>query len=231
MMESLFILWIWILGLTLNGTLVYGLVNFAPDTVTQYMIDSVIYRIVVTTCVMSQIIVWFWCIWSKRLHGNNAAFSALIFLSIIIVSWVVLSNILTTTTHFVFAFIFMFSYMIFIVLLIQITFQTTALWILYACLFLFVVCGIAMFVLLDSPQFYIPEQIAFLTYGCAFIAFFSVHTFREWKVNDEDLDLLPRSNWKHGNIWDENEDNEDVSGIFYVRNGALLWIPIYRPKN
>ena len=66
MLKLLYYLWIWSIGLTLIGTLIYDLVNFPPDTITQHMIDQVEYIIILSVCVILQAIMCFIYTWAKR---------------------------------------------------------------------------------------------------------------------------------------------------------------------
>ena len=115
MLKLLYYLWIWSIGLTLIGTLIYGLVNFPPDTITQHMIDQVEYIIILSACMILQAILIFIYTWAKRNQNKEVILYKYVFLSSIVISRIVLSNILTTATHLVFVYICLCS--LFIILL------------------------------------------------------------------------------------------------------------------
>ena len=224
MREKLFILWVWALGVTLAGTLVYGLVNFPPNTITQHMINHVEYRIIITVCVVLQSVLWLWCVWSKRLQDYALAIYAYMFITIIIISWIVLSTILTTEVHIIFVYICMGSLFFFIATLAQITVHENAVYILYFSLLTMLATGIAMIILFaKGSDFFIPEHIAFLAYDAVFVLFFTVHTYAYW---DQD-ERINKELSIYSSDWQTEEEEEEISGTFYAGRGGLVWIPAW----
>ena len=180
MLKLLYYLWIWSIGLTLIGTLIYGLVNFPPDTITQHMIDQVEYIIILSVCVILQAILSFIYTWAKRNQNKEVILYKYVFLSSIVISRIVLSNILTTATHLVFVYICLCSLFIFLLLRSHITNHRASLIFLRISLLLLSACALAMIILYTNFDFYIPEHIAFLTYSVIFTVFFTVHTYDHW---------------------------------------------------
>ena len=233
MREKLFILWVWALGITLAGTLIYGLVNFQPESITRHMIDHVEYRIIITVCVLLQTILWFWCVWSKKSHDKELTIAAYILLTVMLVSWIVLSNILTTDVHIVFVYICMGSLFFFILVLSQITLHENAVYTLYFSLAVMLASAITMIVLYAQMNFYIPEHIAFLAYDFVFTSFFTIHTYRYWNH----AEVIKAAVEMYSADWDgtstpkkPNETPDDASelgGCFYIGRGGLVWIPAY----
>ena len=230
MLEKLYILWVWALGSTLAGTLIFGLVNFPADTITQHMIDHVEYRVLLTTCVVLQVIQWFWCIWSKKDQDREFALYAYVFLTAMLVSWIALSNILTTELHIVFVYIFLACLLIFILIMTQIVLHETAVYVLYVSLVIMVSSSIAMICLYTNSVFYIPEHIAFFAYDFVFTAFFTVHTYQYWdhsKIVKNSLEMYSRDWEAQDNATDPCLEDEEPEGTFFMGRVGVVWIPTF----
>jgi hypothetical protein len=230
--EALFRLGVLALGLTLLGTLVYGVSAFPPQTITQSMIDHVPFRIILTTCVILQVIVWFLCIWSKRNIEPETANWAFVLLCIIVISWIALSTILTDATHIVFVGICIAALLIFILLITKMTAQRDSILVLHFSILILIASILAMVILYNNHHFFIAEYIAFITYSLIFTAFFSIHTQVQWGQDGQDQDkcVLRELDW--------DTDPEipcessipltfppDQTGTFYVGRCGAIWLP------
>ena len=230
MHESLFRLWVLTLGLTLIGTLVYGLSAFPSQTITQTMIDSAVFRIFLTVCVMLQIIIWFLCIWSKRHAEPETANWAFVSLSLVVISWIALSTILTDATHIVFVCLCVGGLLIFILLITQMTSHRESVLVMKLSILVLISSIVAMIVLYNNHHFFIPEYIAFITYSFIFTAFFYTHTQSKWlEEENESYDTSSLD-------WDNKHDipceasiplnyPENQRGVFHVGRGGALWVP------
>jgi hypothetical protein len=232
MREALFRLWVLALGLTLLGTLIYGVSAFPPQTITQSMIDHVPFRIILTTCVILQVMVWFLCIWSKRNIEPETASWAFVALCIIVISWIALSTILTDATHIVFVGICIAGLLIFILLITKMTAHRDSVLVLHISTLILAASIAAMIILYNNHHFFIPEYVAFITYALIFTAFFSTHTQVRWGQDDQDQDncITRELDW--------DTDNEipcetsipltfphDQRGTFLVGRGGAIWVP------
>ena len=181
MHELLFRMWVWALGLLLSGTLIYGLANFPPDTITQHMIDHVEYRISLSVSTILQSIVWFTCLYAKR-DGGYLSLLGFVLLTTVVVTWICLTTILTATTHLIFVDICMLAFILFTLTLIFLVdpINTHAIRALELSLLVLVSAGIAMLTLYTDPHFYIPEHIGSFAYALVFVSFFTVHTYPHW---------------------------------------------------
>lgn len=228
MHDKLFILWVWTLGITLAGTLIYGLVNFPNNTITQYMIDHVEYRVILTSCVVLQTIQWYWCIWSKKGQNSLLTVFAYIFLTAMLISWIALSDILTTDVHIILVYICQTCLLIFILILSHIVQHERAVYVLYLCLVLMIASAIAMICLYTRAEFFIPEHVGFLTYDIVFTSFFTVHTYQYWdhsRVVDNALEMYS-SDWEApSKDSDPLFEDEDLQGSFFMGRCGLVWIP------
>ena len=231
MHESIFRLWVLTLGLTLLGTLIYGLSAFPPQTITQTMIDSTVFRLVLTVCVLLQIVIWFLCLWSKRHMDPEISNWAFVSLSIVVISWIALSTILTDTTHIVFVCIAVTCLLIFLLLIMQMTSDRDSLCVLHFSLLILVISIVAMIVLYNNQEFFIAEYIAFITYSIIFTAFFATHTNVKWLDDDDESPTSTRHlNWDDGDeipgeicIPLTYPDNQ--RGTYHVGGGSALWVP------
>ncbi len=230
MREWLFRLYVVTLGLTLMGTLVYGLAAFPPQTITQTMIDSPPFRICLTVSVMLQIIVWVLCVWSKRHAEPETANWAFVSLSLVVISWVALSTILTDTTHIVFVGICVAWLLIFILLVTKMTSHRESVTVLHLCTLVLVASILAMIILYNSHHFFIPEYIAFITYSLIFTAFFSIHTNTRWVEDYEENVYIKELDWDNepsipceSSIPLTYPNNE--RGVFYVGRCGAVWVP------
>jgi glucan phosphoethanolaminetransferase (alkaline phosphatase superfamily) len=212
MHESIFRLWVLTLGLTLLGTLIYGLSAFPPQTITQTMIDSTVFRLVLTVCVLLQIVIWFLCLWSKR-HMDPE-----------ISNWAFVS-------HIVFVCIAVTCLLIFLLIIMQMTSDRESLCVLHFSLLILVISIVAMIVLYNNQEFFIAEYIAFITYSIIFTAFFATHTNVKWLDDDDESPTSTR----HLN-WDDGEEipgeicipltyPDNQRGTYHVGGGSALWVP------
>ena len=231
MREWLFRLGVLTLGLTLLGTLIYGLSAFPPQTITQTMIDSVVFRISLTVCVILQVIVWFLCVWSKRYTDPETANWAFVALSLVVISWIALSTILTDATHDVFVGICVAGLLIFLLLITKMTLHRDSVMVLHFCILILVASIIAMLILYNNHHFFIPEYIIFITYSLIFTTFFSIHTNTRWVEDDYDDSYIPRDlDWENGSdipcadsIPLTYTDNQ--RGFFHVGRCGAVWVP------
>ena len=232
MREALFRLGVLALGLTLLGTLIYGVSAFPPQTITQSMIDHVPFRIILTICVILQVIVWFLCIWSKRNIEPETANWAFVMLCVIVISWIALSTILTDATHMVFVAICIASLLIFILLITKMTAHRDSVFVLHLCILILVVSIIAMVILYNNHHFFIPEYVAFITYSLIFTAFFSTHTQVQWEQDNQTQDNCVTRDLD----WDMDPDipcessipltfPHDQRGTFHVGRCGAVWVP------
>ena len=233
MREWVFRLIIATLGLTLTGTLVYGLADFPPQTITQTMIDSYVFRILLTICVMLQVIVWFLCVWSKRHAEPETANWAFVSLSLVVISWIALSTILTDTTHMVFVGICVAWLLIFLLLVTKMTSHRESVTVLHLCILVLVASIVAMAILYNSHHFFIPEYIAFIAYSLIFTAFFSVHTNTRWLEDDcyEEAYATKVLDW---DIHCDPPCDDSVPltypleerGVYHVGRCGAVWVPL-----
>jgi hypothetical protein len=201
MHELLFRLWIWALGLLLSGTLIYGLANYPPDTITQHMIDHVEYRISLSVAMILQSIIWFTCLYAKRDSGYLAG-AGFVLLTTTIIAWISLTTILTTSTHLIFVNICMLSFFLFTLVLIFIVdpIHTYAIYALTCSLLILFFAGIAMIALYTDPRFYIPEHIGSFAYALVFVSFFTVHTYPHW--DPPPPAIITASVEMYSDVWD-----------------------------
>lgn len=188
MHELLFRAWVWALGLTNIGALIYGLAAFPPDTITQHMIDSVLYRIVLSSCMVFQVIIWSVCVYAKRDNRRGwIAELALFLLNVVMATWIALTSILTTQVHIILVYICMSTFIAFIAIMCYLSGpgHTTAVIVLEGCLALLCCTGISMIALYSYASFYIPEHIGMFVNSAVFVLFFTVHTYRHWAERDE----------------------------------------------
>jgi hypothetical protein len=218
-------------GLTLTGTLVYGASAFPPQTITQSMIDYVEFRIILTTCVILQVIVWFLCVWSKRNIEPDTANWAFVALSVVVISWIALSTILTDATHMIFVGICVAGLLIFILLLTKMTSHRESVLVMHLSILTLSASIIAMVILYNNHHFFIPEYVAFTTYSLIFTAFFSTHTHLKWIQEDEETYAARELDWDN----DPDIPCEAIipltyppnqTGTFHVgRCGGAIWVP------
>jgi uncharacterized membrane protein len=231
MREWLFRLGVLTLGLTLLGTLVYGLAGFPLQTITQTMIDSAVFRIFLTVCVILQVIVWFLCVWSKRHAEPETANWAFVALSVVVISWIALSTILTNTTHDLFVGICVGALLVFLLLITKMTSHRDSVMVLHFSILILIASIIAMIILYNTHHFFIPEYVIFITYSLIFTAFFSIHTNTRWVEEDNtDACCLRELDWDNESdvpcehsiplIYPTNE-----RGIFHVGRCGAVWVP------
>ena len=123
---------------------------------------------------------------------------------------------------------------VFLLILSQITMHDNAVYTIYFCLVVMFGSAIAMIVLYSNLFFYIPEHIAFLTYDFVFTAFFTIHTYAYWNHSETIRKALEMYSADWGDDDDAEtfkgtpfEDEEELTGSFYVGRGGLVWIPAY----
>lgn len=237
MHETLFRICIWAVSLAHIIAVIYGLSAYSADTITAHMIAHVDYRITLSVCVVIEIIVWFLCVWAKQTlcshtyalsassTHSEAALGALFFLIAVLISWISLSTILTTSTHIIFVGILFGCFLIFILLLTYLTRQPEAGIVLRISILLLVISAVAMLSLFNSDSFYIAEHFGFFVYILTFLAFFSIHTYPHWAEETDSADLDEyECIWEN---WDnvENEKSHNLHGTYYAGRGGLVWIP------
>lgn len=231
MREWLFRLGVLTLGLTLLGTLVYGLSGFPPQTITQTMIDSAVFRICLTVCVILQIIVWFLCVWSKRHAEPETANWAFVTLSLVVISWIALSTILTDTTHATFVGICVGGLLVFLLLITKMTSHRESVMVLHLSILILVASIVAMMILYNNHHFFIPEYVIFITYSLIFTAFFSIHTNTKWVEDFNENAYVTREL-----DWDNESDipceasvpltyPNNERGYFHVGRHGAVWVP------
>ena len=231
MHESLFRLWVLTLGLTLLGTLIYGLSAFPPQTITQTMIDSVVFRIILTVCVILQIVIWFLCLWSKRHLDPDITNWAFVCLSIVVISWIALSTILTDSTHIVFVCLAVACLLIFLLLILQLTSDNNLVCILRLSMLVLLSSIVSMIILYNNNEFFIAEYVAFITYSVIFTAFFATHTNVRWLDDDDDPPACTRHlNWDNdseipGEVCIPLTYPDNQRGTYHVGRGSALWVP------
>jgi hypothetical protein len=218
MRELVFRLWILTLGLTLLCALIYGLVAFPPQTITQSMIDWPVFRLILTACVILQLTIWLLCVWSKRRAEPETADWAFVCITLVGINWIALSTILTDTSHIVFVAITVACLLIFLLLVTHMTSHPESVLVLHMSIFILVVSIVAMIILYNNHHFFIPEYIAFITYSLIFTAFFSIHTQVNW---DEDVDDVSSEL-----LWDNGTDPYCTDP--YPKNSkrpGAVWLP------
>ena len=168
------------LGSILLGILIYGL-SLADDTVSNTMISSTHYRIIISVCILLQISVWITCRYSKRRTDPDTAAWGLLSLGITAASWVGLTNILSGTPHIIFVIIFTTSFMVDLLILCNLTWQRRAVDILLLSIAFLLICMIAMIILYNTNKFFIMEHVGMIAYSLIFTVFFLAHPPEEWE--------------------------------------------------
>jgi hypothetical protein len=236
MREALFRLYILTIGLTLLGTLVYGLSAFPPQTITQTMIDSAPFRITLSVCVILQVIIWVLCIWAKRESDPDTASWAFVALSLIVISWIALSTILTDSVHMIFVAICYGTLIIFILLITRMTTHYDAGIVLRISIISLIACVVAMIILYNNHHFFIPEYIGFISYAMVFTFYFVIHTDVRWAEGDLDTEyalrdidfddpcqpILPRAEGASDTVPLDYPANQ--RGSFYVGRMGAVWV-------
>jgi hypothetical protein len=174
-----YFIFIFILGLTLIFTLIYGLTR-ESDTVSNNMLTYVPYRITLSTCILLQLGVWTLCLYSKQAIEPDTAVWGFLTMGLATFSWVGLSTVLMGMVHITFVVIFMASFLISMLILCQLTWQEEAGNVLRLNIALAIFCDIAMVILFNNGQFYILEHIAFISYSISFVLFFIIHPPNQW---------------------------------------------------
>jgi len=194
--DPFFRVYIVILGLTMLGTLVYSLVAFPPATISHNMDEHIIYKILLTIECLLQIVIMYMCAWTKIRQDFEVAVWAVVTITIMLGSWIALSNVYTEIPHDVFVALFITSLLVTLLLFLSILHHWQAVIAVRVCICVVVICCIAMVALYNSNQFFIPEYIAFISYSIIFIAMFVMHPYSHWDVmpDEEEIDTL----------WDES---------------------------
>ena len=188
------------LAATMLGTQIYGLSKSPDETVTGDMKRDSHYLVLMSSSLLLQSAVWALCLYKKSGLDQEASTWGAFTLAVMLVAWIGLSTILTTDTHYVFTGVFITAFLALILIMCYLVWQPLPLLILRMCLVLEIVCTVAMLILIGERNFYLPEQIAFLTYTVIFAAFFWAHPYEEWAQPRPHCDsatqlLLPHDSW------------------------------------
>lgn len=103
-------------------------------------------------------------------------------MGIITLSWIGLSTKLIGTPRIIVVCICMSAFIINILILCNITWHEDSRKVLKSCVALEIVCVVTMMILFNKREFYIMENIAFVSYNLTFLFFFIVHTPSHWNV-------------------------------------------------
>ena len=113
---------------------------------------------------------------------------------LLIISWNGLSTIHEGIMHYIFASLFMFFIVTLSVLVVMLTESMVSNAIMVVLQLVLIGCGCTMVYLFPDDQFvYIPEYIAYTTYGLAFILFFLTQPYASWDKSDKIKNCWP---WK-----------------------------------
>ena len=180
MSTALFRLLVLALAATMLGAQIYGLSHHPDQTVTGDMRAESLYLILMSCSLLFQSAVWALCLYRKRCLDPEASAWGAAAIAVMLIGWIGLTSILTTDTHYVFVGIFVAAFLALVLIFCYLVWQPTPSLILRLCLVLELVCIIAMLIIFNSKDFYIPEQIAFITYTLIFTLFFWTHPYAAW---------------------------------------------------
>ncbi len=170
-----------ILGLSLASTLIYGFVHFDKgQSVSEHMIVSMEFRLILSIQLLFQLIVWTLCTYSKMDIAPDITSMLYISLAMVLIGWSGLSIFLSGMTHYIFTVIAISNIAISIYLMSRVTWQEIPRYVIYAGVIPFLSCIISMVILLGTSTLYIPEYLAFIFYSLFFTAFFLTHPYHDW---------------------------------------------------
>lgn len=178
--DLLFRLLVLALAATMLGAQIFGLSHYPDQTVTGNMRVESVYLILMSSSLLLQSAVWALCLYRKRALDAEACAWGAATLTVMLVAWIGLTSILTTDVHYVFTGIFVAAFLTLVLIFCYLVWQPTPSLILRLCLVLELVCIVAMLILFNSKDFYLPEQIGFLAYTVVFTLFFWTHPYSEW---------------------------------------------------
>ena len=177
----IFMVTIWILGAGLLGTLLYAITNFEKnESITQHMIDSLAYRLTLSSFVLLHCIIWALCIYRQSHIDYVISLIQGIVLAGIVVTWTGLAIFLVDYIHtvFVVTFLIMIILTLFMVSIMTQDYLSKSLLITGAVAL--IVGGIFMYVYVGGENFYIAEYVTFMVYAVIFTAFFTILPESEW---------------------------------------------------
>ena len=179
-----------LLGLSLASTLIYGFAHFDKgESVSQHMIVSMEFRLLLSIQLLFQLVVWTLCAYSKMDIAPDIVSMLFISLAMVLIGWSGLSIFLSGTAHYVFTAIAISNIAISIYLVSRVTWQETPRYVIFIGFIPFASCIISMLVLLGTSTLYIPEYLAFIFYSLFFSAFFLAHPYYDWARMPEECDL------------------------------------------
>ena len=174
------------LGLTMLGTLIYGLCSSPGQTISSDMYHKHAYLATLTIALAGHVLIWACCLYAKRRRDPEAFYWGVLALLVMAVGWVGLVTNLLGTTHLIFVAIFASAFCVSVLILCYLVWQPDLSVLLRVGLLLTLFVDIVMVVLYNSDQFYLPEHVNFINYTVFFTVFFSYHPYYDWARLPED---------------------------------------------
>ena len=200
---TLYRLFVLVIGVTMLGTLSYGLCVFPSETVTNDMLSDPAYLGVLTTCVLLQITTWALFFYAKRKADETAVVWGFLVLLIMTVGWLGLITNLHGIAHVIFVASFASFVIIAMLILSYLVWQPIPNLVIRVGLVVTLFCCTFMLVLYNNNDFYLPEQVGFITYSVFFTVFFCLHTCDQWGADqweETDWEMRAAGEDGHGDV-------------------------------
>lgn len=188
---------IYILGLTLVCSLIFGLTHLPNKTISNNMLTNPAYRIVVSTSIILQLCIWCVCLYSKQNLNADAVTWGYFIMMVMLTNWIGLTSILQGLEHVIFVSIFMLCFLTLMLIFCHLTWQQEAYAVIQVGSLLMSVCAIGGIILFNNNEFYLLEHIAFIIYSLIFTFFFTIHPYTEWEALPDNFQFkIQNAEWE-----------------------------------